>query len=157
MRRQQRFAQHGCAAVLALTLSAVCALGQPAPLESRQVPINVDSGLTQNVPVVDLADAAAVEPLVVFVTEVSVPGASWLRLNFEQVLLSGDPAAGNASYLQITSVLDGAQQRLNADHVVVWSSTSAFFNGDTVFVELYAFAGTGANRLVMSEVTAGEP
>ncbi len=129
------------------------AWAQTAPLVSRDVLINVNSGLVQNQGV--LGDGGA--PMVVYSTEVSVPLAPWLRLVFDDVLLSGLPEAGNGSYLIITSLKDGHHQRLDAKSLKDWSNTSAYFNGEAVLVELYAHPGTGINRILMSEVTAGDP
>ena len=62
---------------------------------------------------------------------VSVPGSTWVQLEFHSVRL------GAGSYLQITSLLDGATQRLDAETVRQWGYRSAYFNGDMVEVELY--------------------
>ena len=119
-----------------------------APLQGEQVALEVDSGLVEN---------NGSEPAVVFSTTVTVPDALWLRLNFHKVLLAGEAADGDGSYLQITSVVDGAVQFMHAQHVVQWRNTSAYFNGDSVQIELIACPNTGPNRLVMTEVTAGVP
>jgi V8-like Glu-specific endopeptidase len=119
-----------------------------APLESRQVAIEVDSGLVEN---------TGSEPAVVFSATVTAPDAFWLRLNFHKVLLAGEAAAGNGSYLQITSAADGAVQFMQAEHIVQWRNTSAYFNGDSVQIDLIACPNTGPNHLVMTEVTAGVP
>ncbi|MCC5787558.1 MAG: trypsin-like peptidase domain-containing protein, partial [Phycisphaerales bacterium] len=63
----------------------------------------------------------------------------------------------DGSYLMIHSVEDGHWQRLDAEHVQNWNMTSAVFNGDTVYIELWAFADTGENRVVITEVEAGDP
>ncbi len=140
-------------AAVACLAAASPALAQTAPLVSREVPITVNSGLVQNQGV--FGDGGA--PEVVYSTEVRVPLAPWLRLAFDDVLLSGMPAMGNGSYLIITSLHDGHHQRLDADSLRDWNNTSAYFNGEAVLVELYAFPGTGINRILMSEVTAGDP
>lgn len=119
----------------------------PTP-PSEEVRISVDSGLVT-------ADPAGGDGQVVFVTMVHVTDAPWLRLAFDEALLAGDPANDNASRLRITSLRDGAVQHLNAENVRQWSNTSAYFNGDSVIVELIASPGTGPSRLVMSKVTAG--
>jgi V8-like Glu-specific endopeptidase len=142
------------ACAMAAALFCTPASGQIAPLSSRQAPIALDSG-----PVSHPGDPAvdAGSPQVVFAADVHIPGATWLRLNFDEATLSGDAGAGSGSYLVVTSVLDGASQRLDAASVRDWNYTSAYFNGDTVIVEMYAYPATGPSRLVMSEVTAGEP
>lgn len=117
-------------------------------LMSRLVPIAIDSGIVSH-------DGTEGGPQVVFATLVHVPDAPWLRLRFAQALLSGDPAA-NGTVLRITSLADGGVQIMNSEHVEQWGSTSAYFNGQTVTVELLAQPGTGPSRLVMESVTAGE-
>ncbi len=119
----------------------------PTP-PSEEVGIDVDSGLVS-------ADPAGGEQQTVFFTVVHVTDAPWMRLSFDLAQLAGDPANDNASRLKLTSTLDGGVQWLTAENVAQWSRTSAYFNGDTVLVELIASPGTGENRLVMSKVTAG--
>jgi V8-like Glu-specific endopeptidase len=90
--------------------------------------------------------------------EVTIPGAAWLRLKFGAgTSLSGDPASDNATFVRITSIADGSVQQLNAEQFGFWSGTSAYFNGETVVVELVGYPGTGESRLVLEEVTAGDP
>ena len=115
-------------------------------LQSVDVPVDVDSGFVS---------AQGPGEQLVFTTEIFSEGASWLRLRFDEAFLSGLPGTPNASYLMITSHLDGAVQYLNAEHVKQWQNTSAYFNGDRVTVDLIAFEGTGENRLVMTSVIAG--
>lgn len=126
---------------------SVGGFAQVEPPPSREVPINVDSGFVS---------ATERGPQTVFETVVRVRGAQWLRLQFDFVTLSGDPSSDNASFLRITSLKDGAQQRMNLFHVYEWAKTSAYFNGDSVRVEIVAYRGTGPNRLRMTTVIAGE-
>jgi len=142
-----------CAALAAVAASAVPALaqGEPitAPLQSFVAELDtIDSGFVENL---------GTAPAAVFSTEVRVDGASWLRLQFDDVVLSGNVAGDDASYLLITSLKDGHYQYLNAQHVQQWRKTSAYFNGDAVRVELIAHPNTGKNRLAMSQATAGAP
>ena len=135
-------------AILIIAGLATSAVGQEpitAPLVSRQVATPVDSGLARN-------DGNA--PKTVFSTVIQVSNAEWLRLNFDQVVLAGNEQAGTGSYLLITSLLDGASQRLHAGHVAQWQNTSAYFNGDAVRIELVAHPGTGNNRVAIGETTA---
>lgn len=137
------------AAALALctqTTPTIAQDTQTAPLASREVAIQVDSG-----PIVHRDGKAEV----VFSTVVRVPDATWLRLNFDQAVLAGDPSRGTASHLIITSLLDGAYQYLDSNHVRQWRNSSAYFNGDAVKIELIAVPGLGTNRIIMSDVTAG--
>lgn len=96
-------------------------------------------------------------PEIVFTSTVSIKNAIWLRLKFDDVALSGDEGAGNASFLRITSLKDNAVQTLHASHVTQWRKTSAYFNGDTVRIEILAYPGTGDSHLTLSRTTAGDP
>ena len=86
---------------------------------------------------------------------VRVSGAQWMRLDFAQVDLAGDTLAGDGSILRVTAALDGAVQEMNAIHLRQWRNTTAYFNGDTVIVEVLSWSRTGANRVVLDSVTAG--
>ena len=144
-----RRSYRGRLAMLACLLGSACiAQAQTAPLTSEDVAITVDSGFVSN-------DGNA--PAVVYSAVVEVPGATWLRLDFDKVVLAGDPNNGTGSYFQITSRLDGGLQILNAEHLRQWHYTSAYFNGDAVEIELVAEPGTGQNRFTMSTVVAGVP
>lgn len=83
---------------------------------------------------------------------VRVAGASWIRLAFEVIDL---PAHG--ARLRITSVLDGAQQELDARQCREWGWKSAYFNGDDVQVEIVAQPRSGRCRVVLHGITAGIP
>lgn len=88
----------------------------------------------------------ATEPVSVFETTIQVVGAAWLRVYFDEVILEGD------SFLRITSLQDGEAQPLNAAGLAMWSNTTAYFNGDSVSLELVAASGTARNRIVVSRV-----
>ncbi len=136
-------AWHACA--LVALAGAVPALGQTAALQSREVAWKSDSG-----PIASRAQGSEAE--VVYSTVVFVPRASWVRLRFDETLLAG----GDGSYLKITSMRDGKSQVLNAVSAAQWAGTSAYFNGDAVTVELVAHPGTGASRVVIGSVIAGD-
>lgn len=145
---------------LSLRIAIACAIlaganaqaeqDQPVPPASEIVAIEptIDSGPVRN---------EGEAPQVVFSTTIRVPGALWLRLEFDEVLLAGTPFTPRESRLHVTSTLDGAQQRLNAVHVEQWRHTSAYFNGDEVTIEIIAQPGTGENRVALSRVVAGRP
>ncbi len=92
---------------------------------------------------------------VVFQSHVHEPGASWIRLRFDEVLLAGDPDDETRSVLRLTSLLDGAVQELDALDLVRWSNSSAYFNGDTVLIEVVSRGANGIHSIRMSEFTAG--
>jgi len=144
---KQKSAYMRLAAGIAVGMATSMAMGQAAPVVSFDVPIQLDTGIVT----APLVGQDATDEIVVFVDEIRVPNASWLRLKFDEV----DLAPG--AYLRITSMLDGAQHILSASALREWNNTSAYMNGDTVHVEIIANPGSGASRLVMSELTAGEP
>jgi hypothetical protein len=141
----QRFHSLRVVAVLALLSAAASAQVETPP--STWIPQRIDSGAASNL---------GTQPEVVVSFPVVVAGAPWLRLDFEDVLLAGDPLAGTGSILRIVSVWDGAVQELNAIQVRQWRKTSAYFNGDMLIVEVVAQPGTGDNRVVLRGITAGQ-
>jgi len=134
----------GLALFVMATASAAAQLS-PIPFATRVVDTPVDSAFVAN---------SGTQPTVVFVDEVSVPNAACVRLNFGDVLLAGSEQDGTGSFLTITSLLDGAVQTLHESHLRQWRNTSAYFNGDTVRVELVAYPDTGPNRLVIESTRA---
>ena len=100
-------------------------------------PFHLDSGLKAN---------AGVDPLTAFVQVVTVPDAGWLRLYFGDVVLKA------GSSIRVTSLLDGEVQELDAGTLAMWSNSTAYFNGDTVTVELIAGPGTAGNRLTIDQL-----
>jgi hypothetical protein len=103
------------------------------------VPYHRDSGL--------LANETATSRVVHRET-VHVDGAGWIRLYFGEVQL------GSGSFLRITSTLDNEVQELDANALVAWSHTSAYFNGDRVVVDLVAGPGTPKNSVVIEQVAS---
>jgi V8-like Glu-specific endopeptidase len=138
--------------VLAIAAGAAMAsasFAQTSPAPSRQVPWHTDSGMVTPV-------RGAAGYTVVYATTVFVPQAPWLRLSFGASTLPGAVEEGRGSYLRLTSLHDGAVQYLNSESIAQWANTSAYFNGDAVRVELLAYPGTGASRISIRTVTAGE-
>jgi hypothetical protein len=99
-------------------------------------PYRLDSG--------PIANAAASGT--VFLDVVQVRGASWLRLYF------GDVELARGSFIRITAPHDNEIQELDRRGLALWGNTSAYFNGDTLIVELVAGAGTADNRLVIEQI-----
>ena len=83
-----------------------------------------------------------------FQDTVTVASAAWLRLYFGQTDLP------TGSFLRLTSAYDGEVQELDADGLAMWGNSSAYFNGDTVYLELVGGPGTSANRVVLERVAA---
>lgn len=97
-----------------------------AELQTRNVKVDIDSGLRRN---------NSMKPRVVFDQVVTIDDAAWARLKFANTQL---PVGidGTPSRLRLTSLLDGGVQLLNDETLWQWQSTSAYFNGDSVRVEL---------------------
>ena len=142
----------------ALCIGGLAATGaaQVAEMPHRQVDMLSDSGVVWNQGVVEGADGGNLAPEVVWSDTITVQDASWSRLMFGEVMLSGSERNNTDSYLRITSLIDGADQFLNARTVQEWSFTSARFRGGQLLVELVAYPGTGPNRVQINGVWAGD-
>jgi len=81
---------------------------------------------------------------------ISIAGAPWLRLHF------GPSNLGTASYLLLTAVQDGNQQRIDTRSMAEWNNKSAFFNGDAVQVELFAAEADTNIFFAIEEIMVGE-
>ncbi|MEZ6243969.1 MAG: GC-type dockerin domain-anchored protein [Phycisphaerales bacterium] len=122
----------------------------PPNYQEHFVAVVADSG--------DVTAPADAEGLVsVYAVEASAPGAPWIRLRFDKVTLAGIIGTPDAAMLRITSLEDGAVQYLDAVSVKQWGLRTAYFNGDTVLVELLAAPGAGPSRVSIAGVIAGEP
>ncbi|MEE8458275.1 MAG: hypothetical protein V3S08_00295 [Phycisphaerales bacterium] len=82
---------------------------------------------------------------------VHVEQASWVRLYFDHVELTA------GSYIRMTSALDGEVQELDAAGLGSWGNTSAYFNGDTVLVELFTADATAGDRVTVGAVARPAP
>ena len=151
MHPAKRFAFKGGASALLVALGFGLTAGSAAAQTSTPPSFfanwNHDTGEIQN----DSGRRDAIASFTVF-----VQGATSLQLFFDEVQLAGDVFAGTESILRITSHLDGAVQELNRYQVQQWRNQSAYFNGDSVQVDLVASPGTGTNRLVLDRVRAQE-
>jgi hypothetical protein len=78
------------------------------------------------------------------------PGTPWLRLYFSRIWLGKD------SYLRIVAVRDGSLQTMQMEHVEQWQYSSAYFNGESVMLELVAGPGTLKNYVEIDKVMAGD-
>lgn len=90
------------------------------------------------------------EPVKVFSQDLTIPDATWLRLHF------GGYYLGDESYIVMTSLADGSTQRLNAVTIEQWQGSSAFFNGDTLLLELYAGPGDENIFFEIERITVGK-
>ncbi|MFN9992883.1 MAG: hypothetical protein ACK54H_06020 [Phycisphaerales bacterium] len=82
----------------------------------------------------------------VFGDTIQASGSTWIRLYF------GDVSLPPGSYVQVTSLQDGETQRLDAAALSMWSSSSAYFNGDTVAIEIFAGPRTNGTRLFTTKI-----
>eukprot|EP00002_Diphylleia_rotans_P024882 TRINITY_DN490_c0_g4_i1.p1 TRINITY_DN490_c0_g4~~TRINITY_DN490_c0_g4_i1.p1 ORF type:complete len:390 (-),score=60.73 TRINITY_DN490_c0_g4_i1:40-1209(-) len=92
---------------------------------------------------------------VLFSSVVQSNEASWIRLKFDATTKLGGVLGKDAAYLRIVSLLDGAEQYLNAESLEQWSYSSAYFNGDSVRVELVSYANDDNSRVTVSGLWAG--
>lgn len=97
------------------------------------------------------------QPVLVYSGQVTIDDAMWVRLYFDLAVLGGEVGDVNASYIVLTSALDGATQMMWAEDIRAWSDSSAYFNGDTVFVDIYAASGISQSRVRITDVEYGEP
>lgn len=80
-----------------------------------------------------------------FIDELHIAGSAWIRVFFDEVTLSP------GSFVRLTAPLDGESQDLDSAALAMWENSSAFFNGDTLVVELFAAPGSIGNRLSISQ------
>jgi hypothetical protein len=115
---------------------------QAAPIPHHLQPLTMRSGVHDG--------RAGVQSFQAFRDVVRIPDAAWLRVHFSRYNL------GTQSYLTITSLKDGGQQRLDAAHLKRSRGNSAFFNGEAVAVELHVAEGEAGVFFELGEVMVGE-
>jgi V8-like Glu-specific endopeptidase len=126
---------------MGVTLMPALLWAQPAPIPRHIEPYLLDSGVHEGV---------EAEAILLFRETVGVTGVPWLRLHFSDYNL------GEQSYIVITSLLDGASQRLDANGLDVWQGSSAYFNGDAVELELHVAPEETGIFVKIEQVTVGE-
>ena len=105
------------------------------PIEPLFVPVSVESGLVWGGdPGARPADEMG--RVAIYGHTIEVNGGAWMRVDFGSVELGEAPAGGPPTIVRLTSLRDGAEQRLEARHVEQWRHMSAFFNGGAVRVEI---------------------
>lgn len=134
------------AAALACLAAATGASAQTTPPQYTELPFAYSSGR--------LVSASA-DWQVVASTTVRVQSAAWLRLLFREVVLAGDLTGASRAKLRITSHADGAVQELDANRVREWRYTSAYFNGDTLQLELLSCDPVEFSHVSLRAVWAG--
>lgn len=123
------------------SLLAAPLVAQTAELERRTESLSWDSGTL---------DGNSDGPRLGAHDVLSVPGVPWIQLRFAEAEL------GAGSYLEITSVADGARQRLDRTALQQWRHQSAYFNGDAVEVRLFVGSQDRDVRASIEEVVVGE-
>lgn len=139
------------------------ALSQPAEIPFRRVPISIASGIHNG------HTGLEAKHRIAFREVIREPDAAWLRLHFESFDLKGKSslsagkvdstgwmADSTSSYITITSLEDGGQQRLNATSIRQWESRSAYFNGDAVEIELHVAPHAKEVFFGIDELVAGD-
>jgi V8-like Glu-specific endopeptidase len=122
------------------------ALGQTNAPPTMTVQLDHDTGLVTS-------QGGDFETVAAF--HVNEPGAAWMRLYFSDVQLGGNLAEGTGAMIKITSLEDGYHQLLNAQTVEEWNHSTAYFNGDLLFVEVIAGPGTGPSRVALDRADLG--
>lgn len=85
-----------------------------------------------------------------YVGSVRLPGASWIRLHFSDYHL------GQRSYITLSSMFDGDEQRFDARSLPDWYNWSAVFNGDEVEVWLHVAPGESGIFIEVDRVRSSE-
>ena len=129
----------GLAAGLALCVAP--AQGQVVIRPQHKEPLAVHSGKHSNT---RAREATPFQQVLVS------PGAAWLRFHFKGYKLE------KGSYLTLTAALNGAQQRLDAKSLRDWENGTAYFNGDSVLVELHLAPGDKSAYIEFDEMSVGE-
>jgi hypothetical protein len=142
-------------AALAGLVAASSAFGQANLWPTLEVNLGWDSGMVDSPPRHRIP--APGQPVVVYSTEVDIPGSAWLQLRFDEVSLAGMVEEGNGAWLRLTSLHDGGQQLLNSAGLGQWASLSAFFNGSAVRIELLAHPDTSPSRFIIAGALVGLP
>ncbi len=84
------------------------------------------------------------------VHQVNIPGATSLRLKFDNVVL------GPEDCIQIISNWDGNTQEQYPSELQKWSNTSAYFNGESVTVKLWVNPGSTASFAIRDLIAGAQ-
>ena len=91
------------------------------------------------------------EPLILDTHEIVVPGASSIRL------LLTDAQLGPKDAILVRSLWDAQTQRLTAAELVQWQNSSAYFNGDTLYLSLLVQPGSTASYEIATVLVEAGP
>jgi hypothetical protein len=90
-------------------------------------------------------------PVLVAAAPVTVENVAWMRAYFHTMSLP------EGSEIHLTSMTDGETQVLGRRDASMWSNTSAYFNGDTVLIEVVAGARTMGTHVILKTVGVQAP
>lgn len=138
-----------------LAVLACAALTASTSLADPIDPVFVAVGVSSGPIVADDSAAPIADDLgrvSIYEHTVSVPGAAWMRVDFGSVDLGGAPAGTPPTIIRLTSLSDGAVQRLESVHVEQWRNMSAFFNGDAVRVEVLSDPDAEVSAITIDRV-----
>ena len=126
-------------AACAATAVASVAMGQSTLQHptGQIVPMPVETGTWDNV---------AAQAVQVYADTIQVQGVAWLRLYFDEAELP------DGSFVRVTSMLDGEVQVLDRKTMAMWSNSTAYFNGDTVLLEVFAGANTVGTHVKVKNI-----
>ena len=126
----------------AAAILACAAVAQTAPLQGQLEPVAIASG--------SHANPTPVEGVVWQGLVMAPRPAPWIRVYFQDVEL------GEGSYLRIASLRDGDVQRLDRKSLAQWENSTAYFNGNSVLVELVAGPNTSKNLVNVGSILVGD-
>jgi len=129
------------AAAGACLAGASLTVADPAPIKHNIVSYSLRSGTMAN---------TATAEREVYNEVINGGDVPWIRLGFGQVRLAP------GSRLQVTSLLDGAMQTLDAKAIAQWQYTTAYFNGASVRLSLIAAGNTRDNEVEVDRLIVGE-
>jgi len=129
------------AAAGACLAGASLTVADPAPIKHNIVSYSLRSGTMAN---------TATAEREVYSEVINGGDVPWIRLGFGQVRLAP------GSRLQVTSLLDGAMQTLDAKAIAQWQYTTAYFNGASVRLSLIAAGNTRDNEVEVDRLIVGE-
>ena len=131
-----------CIAMLAMAFASVGIEAQSSPIRSEMRLSLVDSGKFDN---------PSSQPVLVYSKLVTMPGAEWLRLALE------DSHLPRGSYVEVVSLADGYNMKLDAVALDLWTNRSAYFNGDALLLRLVAGAASKGVFFKTKKIEVGLP
>lgn len=126
---------------LLVAIATSLAMAQPAPLSQSAQHYVHDSEPQFN---------GSAQTLILDTHVIHVPGATALRVIFDELIL------GEGDMVRVTSQLDGEVHEITPTQAENWGNTSAYFNGNTITLDLIVAAGSTASYRTR-ELYVGQP